>query len=122
MFCLKFDIETLEVVAVIDAKLCYYGCEMQDRPTDKQLQQAIDIGRMVAKASAECRARYGRRRTPQRTERLTQHRQRCADAAVPLRSYIGMVAWHDLPLEFDLPMRDVIGELRYERRQITKML
>lgn len=95
---------------------------MQERPTDKQLQQAIDDGRRAAKASAECRARYGRRKTPQRTERLTYHRSRCAEAAKPLRSYIGMVAWHDLPLEFDLPMRDVIGALRYERRQIDKML
>jgi hypothetical protein len=95
---------------------------MQDRPTDKQLQKAIDAGRAVAKAAAECRERYARRRTPQRKERLTYHRNRCADAAAPLRSYIGMVAWHDLPLEFDLRMRDVIGELRYERRQLDKML
>lgn len=107
---------------VIDAELCYTGCEMQPRPTNQQLQEAIDSGRAAAKASAECRARYGRRRTPQRTERLTYHRDSCAEAAVPLRSYIGMVAWHDLPLEFDLAMRDVIEDLRYERRQIDKML
>lgn len=95
---------------------------MQDRPTDKQLQRAIDIGDMVAKASKECRARYGRRRTPQRQERLTWHRKRCAAAAVPLRSYIGMVAWHDIPVDFEIPMKRVIADLRYERRQIDKML
>lgn len=95
---------------------------MRVRPSDKQLQQAITAGRAVAKASSECRARYGRRRTPQRTDRLTFHRQRCASAAVPLRSYIGMNAWYDFPLEIDHGLRDAIAELRYERRQIDKML
>lgn len=95
---------------------------MQDRPTDKQLQDAIDSGRMAAKAAADCRARYGRRRSPQRKERLTFHRERCAEAAKPLRSYIGMVAWGGIEQDDELAMKRVMEDLRYERRQIDKML
>lgn len=95
---------------------------MQTSPDRDQIAAAIETGLGAATAARQVRLRLGRRKTPKRAEQLAAARDRCADAAAPLRSFIGMVAWHDLPVEQELAMKDAISKLRYERRQIDKML
>lgn len=45
-----------------------------------------------------------------------------AAAAAPVRRYIGMVLAHDIPMETELALKRASQDLRYERRQIGKML
>jgi hypothetical protein len=73
-------------------------------------------------AAAAVRARYHRREAPTRAKALEDARQRCVDAAKPLRSWIGMIPWGGIDLDDELAMKGVMEKLRYERRQITKML
>lgn len=94
---------------------------MQESPTKEQIDAAISVAdEAVAHASA-LRKRVGRRKTPKRAAQLTAARERCSAAAGPLRSFIGMVAWHDLPTEWEIAMKNSMDALRYERRQIDKM-
>lgn len=83
---------------------------------------ALAAGNSAAAAARDTRKRLGRRRTAQRTKQLTAARKRCADAAEPLRSWIGMVAWGGISLADELAMKNMMTKLRYERRQIDKML
>lgn len=94
---------------------------MQERPTTEQIHAAIVSAAAAVESSRRTRASLGRRQTPTRRRRLLAARQRCSDAAGPLRSYIGMIAWHDLPYEQETAMKDAVQKLRYERRQIDKM-
>lgn len=71
--------------------------------------------------SRDTRKRLGRRRTPTRKKLLLAARERCADAAVPMRSWLGMVAWGGITLDDELAMKRQMERLRYERRQIDKM-
>jgi hypothetical protein len=94
---------------------------MKPKPTADQIMAAVGVATEAADASRALRKRLGRRRTPTRAAQLAAARDRCAAAAEPLRSFIGMVAWHDLPYELESAMKDAIAKLRYERRQIGKM-
>jgi hypothetical protein len=67
------------------------------------------------------RKKLGRRRTARRSTQLLAARQRCSEAAAPLRSYIGMIAWGGISLDDELAMKRQMEKLRYERRQIDKM-
>lgn len=95
---------------------------MQEAPTAEQISAALMAAEDACAHTRATRRRLGRRRTQQRQRQLSDARERCAEAAKPLRSYIGMVAWHDLPIEQELAMKTAMSELRYERRQIDKML
>lgn len=94
----------------------------QPRPTSEQIAAAIREAESASTAAAAVRARYHRRRSPRREPALAAAKERCEAAASPLRSFIGMVAWHDLPVEEELAMKAAMQKLRYERRQIAKML
>jgi hypothetical protein len=94
---------------------------MQKSPTPEQIAAALDVASEAIEHSAATRKRVGRRRTPKRAAQLTAARERCAHAAEPLRSFIGMIAWHDIPVEQELAMKKAMEKLRYERRQIDKM-
>jgi hypothetical protein len=94
----------------------------QPTPTADEIASGLRSAETAVTNAANVRQRYRRRRLKRRGEQLTAARDRCVAAAAPLRSWIGMVAWHDLPLETELAMKDAISALRYERRQITKML
>lgn len=94
---------------------------MKPKPTQEQITAAVEVGTEAVEHSRALRKRLGRRRTPTRAAQLAAARARCATAAEPLRSFIGMVAWHDLPYEQESAMKDVMTKLRYERRQIDKM-
>lgn len=95
---------------------------MQERPTTAQMRAASSAGEKAADEARALRGRLKRRKTPTRTRQLTAARAACAAAAEPLRSYIGMVAWHDIYIDHELMMKSVMVKLRYERRQIDKML
>lgn len=94
---------------------------MQAKPTSEQITAAIGVADDAVEHSRVLRKRLGRRRTPTRAAQLTAARERCAHAAEPLRSFIGMVAWHDLAVKHELAMKGAMQKLRYERRQIDKM-
>lgn len=94
---------------------------MQTSPTKEQIDAAILVAEEAVNHASDVRKRVGRRKTPRRAAQLTAARERCAAAAEPLRSFIGMIAWHDLPVEFELVMKSAMQKLRYERRQIDKM-
>ncbi len=94
---------------------------MQDSPTSEQIMAAIGVAAEAVAHARDVRKRVGRRRTPTRAAKLAAARARCAAAAEPLRSFIGMVAWHNLSNEQELDMKNAIAALRYERRQIDKM-
>lgn len=94
---------------------------MQTSPTKEQIDAAILVAEEAVSHASDVRKRVGRRKTPRRAAQLTAARERCAAAAEPLRSFIGMIAWHDLPVEFELSMKSAMQKLRYERRQIDKM-
>lgn len=95
---------------------------MQTPPSKHDIDTAVEAASDAAAHARHVRERLGRRRTARREDQLTAARQRCTDAAVPLRSYIGMVAWHDFHIDQELAMKNAIAALRYERRQIDKML
>lgn len=95
---------------------------MNTKPSSDAVKSAVSDGLAAAEASRALRKTFRRRRTPQRDRKLRSMRSRCSEAADPLRSYIGMVLWHDIPLADELAMKDAIAKLRYERRQIDKML
>lgn len=90
----------------------------------KDIRDAIAAGRYAASYAKQLRGRLRRRKTAKRQTQLEAAREKCGKAAAPLRSYIGMVAWdkHEITLEQELEMKSVMEDLRYERRQITKML
>lgn len=94
---------------------------MQPKPTTPQIVDALTAAADAVLFAHSVRKRFGRRLVPFREQKIDEALARCAVAAAPLRSYIGMVAWHDLPLETELAMKKVMQELRYERRQLTKM-
>lgn len=96
---------------------------MQTPPTKEQIEAAISVAKEATSHASDVRKRVGRRRTPKRAAQLTAARERCAAAADPLRSFIGMVAWdkHGITLEQELEMKKAMEKLRYERRQIDKM-
>lgn len=92
------------------------------RPTTEQIAAAVSFAERAVTSAAEVRKRYHRRRTPQRDRALEEARTRCEQAAAPLRSWIGMVAWGGISLDDELAMKGATESLRYERRQIAKML
>ena len=94
---------------------------MKEKPTSEQIMAAVGVATEAVDHARALRKRLGRRKTPTRAAQLTAARARCASAADPLRSFIGMVAWHDLPYELESAMKDAMAKLRYERRQIDKM-
>lgn len=93
----------------------------QPRPTYQEVAAGITAAERAAAASRETRLRLGRRRTKRRAQQLAAARQRCADAAKPLRSWLGMVAWGGIRQADEIAMKKVMEKLRYERRQIDKM-
>jgi len=94
----------------------------QKAPDHAQITSAVRLADEVAERSKQTRARWRRRKAPTRGQRLQTAREQCATAAEPLRSWLGMVAWHNLPLEDELAMKAAVQKLRYERRQLDKML
>lgn len=94
----------------------------QPRPKSAEIATALGDAERAVTHARDTRKRLGRRRPPRREEQLTAARARCADAAIPLRSYIGMVAWGGISLDDELAMKRQMELLRYERRQIDKML
>lgn len=94
----------------------------QSTPDYSQIESAVKVADRAAMLSAEARKKYARRRSPRRESTLNRCRERCSEAAKPLRSYIGMIAWHDLPVDVELMLKNAIAKLRYERRQLDKML
>lgn len=94
---------------------------MQSPPDREQIEAAVTVAEEAVSHAREVRKRVGRRRTPRRKAQLQAARDRCSAAAEPLRSFIGMIAWHDLPLDQEIAMKGVMKKLRYERRQIDKM-
>ncbi len=82
---------------------------------------AVGAGERAVLSSRALRKRLGRRKTQRRRKQLTAAREACADAAKPLRSYIGMVAWEGISQEDEISMKNIMAKLRYERRQIDKM-
>lgn len=95
---------------------------MQTTPTKQQIEHVVHAALDAVAASSDTRSRFKRRRTPIRTRQLERSLDACVAAAEPLRSFIGMVAWHDFDMDTELMMKDAIAKLRYERRQIAKML
>ena len=94
----------------------------QERPDHAQITAAVRAAEAVVGSAAAVRGRYHRRKAPKRQASLEDARARCADAAKPLRSWIGMVAWGGIELDDELAMKGAVEKLRYERRQIDKML
>lgn len=94
---------------------------MRNSPTKEQIDAAILVAEEAVDHASGVRKRVGRRRTPKRAAQLAAAREQCAAAASPLRSFIGMVAWYDLPVDLELAMKKMMQKLRYERRQIDKM-
>jgi hypothetical protein len=94
----------------------------QDRPDTTQISAALSEAEAAAAFSRGCRARWKRRRAPARQESLEDARQRCAAVVPQLRSWLGMVAWGGISLQDELAMKRAVAALRYERRQIDKML
>lgn len=93
----------------------------QNRPTHREIELAIEAADLAVGRSRGARKRLGRRRTPTRNEQLASCRAGCAEAATPLRSYIGMSAWGGIDIDDELAMKKAMEALRYERRQIDKM-
>lgn len=94
----------------------------QKAPDHAQIATAIRFAEDMTARSSATRSRWRRRHAPARAQRLTAAREACATAAEPLRSWLGMVAWHNIPLDDELAMKAAMQKLRYERRQIDKML
>lgn len=94
----------------------------QPRPNRAEIAAAVAVARTAAGDATTHRKSFRRRRTPRRNEILTRAQKRCENAAVPLRSWLGMTAWGGIELEDELAMKKVMEDLRYERRQIAKML
>jgi hypothetical protein len=101
-----------------------YACLVQPSPTEKDIRDAIGAGCYAASYAKQTRGRLRRRKTAKRQLQLEAARTKCVAAAAPIRSFLGMVAWdkHKITLEQELEMKKVMEDLRYERRQITKML
>lgn len=95
---------------------------MRDKPTDEEIQVALAAAREAVDQSRERRKRLSRRRTPRRRIELEEARAAASAAAAPLRSYIGMIAWHDLSNEIEVKMKHAMRDLRYERGQLDKMM
>lgn len=101
-----------------------YACPVKPSPTAQDIRDAIGAGRYAASYAKQTRGRLRRRQTANRRAQLEGAKVKCEQAAAPLRSYIGMIAWdqHDITLEQELEMKKTMEDLRYERRQIAKML
>lgn len=96
---------------------------MAAAPTTLQIEAALQSARDAVLEARATRARWARRhRAKSRQGRLKSALAACEVAALPLRSYIGAVAWHDLPLESDLAMKRAIAALGKERRYLRRML
>ena len=97
---------------------------MKPSPTEQDIRDAIGAGRYAASYAKQMRGRLRRRNTANRKAKLESAKVKCEQAAEPLRSYIGMIAWdkHEITLDQELEMKKTMEALRYERRQITKML
>lgn len=91
------------------------------RPTPSQITVALSAAERAVMSSRETRKRLGRRRTNRRKTQLLAAREGCAEAAVPIRSWLGMAAWGGIALDDELAMKRQMERLRYERRQIDKM-
>lgn len=94
----------------------------QPKPDIHALSAAIGAADHAVAAASAARKKFRRRRTTRRDDILLARREACAKAAAPLRSYIGMCAWHDFDVSQETAMKRAIEALRYERRQIDKML
>jgi hypothetical protein len=94
----------------------------QPRPHSEQITAALGTADAAMAAARKTRARYRGRKTPGRVDALCDARARCEAAAEPMRSWLGMVAWGGIALEDELAMKKAMADLRYERRQIAKML
>lgn len=94
----------------------------QARPDSKEIAAAIGAADAAVGSAASVRRRYHRRKSPLRQKGLEDARQRCDVAVEPLRSWLGMAAWGGIALEDELAMKKATTALRYERRQIDKML
>lgn len=94
----------------------------QNRPDHDEIANAVARAAAAAKSSAELRKKLRRRQTPTRAAQLDTARDRCSAAAPQLRSWIGMCAWGGIALDDELAMKRVMEALRYERRQIDKMV
>lgn len=95
----------------------------QPRPTSEEIAAAIQRAAREVRHGREVRRRYRRRRgAPNRETHLKSAHERCGEMAKPLRSWLGMVAWGGISLEDELAMKKAMEDLRYERRQIGKML
>lgn len=95
---------------------------MQESPTSEQLLRATGDATERVDKSRAMRKRLRRRRTPRRDQELRDMLESLAAAAAPVRRYIGMVLAHDIPMETELALKRASQDLRYERRQIGKML
>lgn len=106
------------------AKDVCYACSVKPSPTAQDIRDAIGAGRHAASCAKQIRGRLRRRKTTNRREQLEGAKVNCEQAAAPLRSYIGMIAWdkHEITLKQELEMKKTMEDLRYERRQIAKML
>lgn len=93
----------------------------QARPKAPEITAVLGAAERAVLHSRSTRKKLGRRRTARRESQLLAARQRCAEAAAPLRSYIGMIAWEGIALDDELAMKRQMADLRYERRQIDKM-
>lgn len=94
----------------------------QPRPNPTEIAAAVEVATAAVRHSADVRKRHGRRRAPTREKQLTAARTRCAEVAQPLRSWLGMAAWGGIDIDDELAMKKIMEKLRYERRQIDKML
>jgi len=106
------------------AKDVCYACFVKTSPTAQDIRDAIGAGRYAVSYAKQTRGRFRRRKTKTRRPLLEAAKVKCELAAVPLRSYIGMIAWdkHEITVEQEIEMKKIMEDLRYERRQITKML
>lgn len=94
----------------------------QDRPTHAEIVTAVAKVDAAVTYARSRRDWWKRRHAPLRVGQLAAARLRCADAVVPLRSWLGMTAWGGIDTADELEMKRAVAAARYERRQIDKML
>lgn len=95
----------------------------QPRPDHAVIENELGRADAAVNHSRDVRRRYRRRRgAARRDEHLAAAKARCEQIAIPIRSWLGMVAWGGIELEDEIAMKAMMERLRYERRQITKML
>lgn len=91
-------------------------------PQPSKIAAALTTAETAVAEAQAARKRFARRHPSHRQEQLVGARERCAEAAKPLRSYIGMCAWGVIMFNDESAMKHQIARLRYERRQLDKML